>query len=154
MALCNAALEQLVHKIKEEGIITVGCKWRGCYMGCHVCWTKTTVTLTYSVLFYIPRTPSAPGCQDEKARELWHPQPRDETAVLCDRKGARRGTGQSWHGQQCCQEAPRNGFAEELPDEAVDYCGKISICRLMSDICFIISKNIVKYYEIILHHNL
>ena len=31
----------------------------------------------------------------------------------CDQRGASRGTGQSWLGQQCCQEAPHNGYSEE-----------------------------------------
>ena len=40
-------------------------------------------------------------------------------AVLYDQRGASRGTGKSWHGQQCCQVAQHNGCSQEHPGEAV-----------------------------------
>ena len=43
--------------------------------------------------------------------------PQREAAVSYDQRGASRGTVQSWHGKQCCQEAwaPRDGYSKERP---------------------------------------
>ena len=68
-------------------------RWRSCYMGCQMFWTETTVSLTYFVLFCIPRTPSSPGCQNGKARESRNPRPKSAAAVRCDQRGASWGTG-------------------------------------------------------------
>ena len=42
-----------------------------------------------------------------------------EAAVRYHQRGASRGTVQSGHGKQCCQEASRDGCSEERPGEAV-----------------------------------
>ena len=45
--------------------------------------------------------------------------PQREAAVRYDQRRASRGTVQSGHGKQCCQEAPRDDYLEEHPGEAV-----------------------------------
>ena len=71
MALRNAALKPLAHKIKEEEIITVSAKAEGEEAAT---WAakcseqkQQYPSLTPSIQC-IPRTPSAPGCQNGKAR--------------------------------------------------------------------------------------
>ena len=74
MALRNAALEQLGHKIKEEEIITVSVKAEGkeaatwaaeCAEQKH---QYPSSTLCYSVSLALRRTPSAPGSQKGKGK--------------------------------------------------------------------------------------
>ena len=118
---------------------------------------KKTVSLTYSVPFSIPRTPSAPGCQNGKAREYLHPQSwsRREAAGRYDQRGASIGTGQSWQGQQCCQ---RNGCSGECPDEAARLLWINRQSQLMSDTCVKLRATLLEilriYHETFLHHNL
>ena len=92
------------------------CLYKGCrrpsnYLGCQMCATKITVSLTYSysVLLGIPCTP---GCQLESPQAV--KMEMQENSGICDSNAkqpctvTRRSkprTGQSWHGQQCYQEA-------------------------------------------------
>ena len=51
-------------------------------------------------------------------RHCDHSAQQREAAVLYE-LAASLGTVQSWHGKQCCQEAPRDGCSEKRSDEAV-----------------------------------
>ena len=72
MVLRDAALEQLGHKITEDVIITVSAKAEGeeAATWAAECAEKKQKNFSRnSVQFCIPRTTSASGCQNGKARE-------------------------------------------------------------------------------------
>ena len=131
MVLSNAALEQLDHKIKEEEIITitVSAKAEGVQAAtwaAECAEQKQQYPSRYSsrtLCYYVSLTLQAPQAvkmekqenreiRDRKVQQLYQ-------TVHFDQRGVSRGTVQSWHGKQCCQEAPRNGCSEQRPGEAV-----------------------------------
>ena len=132
MAVRNATLEQLGHKVKEEEIIRDKFTVSGDSL--HRLQAKKLVhglpsveqkqqypsrTLFYSVSPHSIR----PGLSKWKSKRIMSstsiPRSRHEAAVCCDQRGASQGTGKSWHGQHCCQKALCNCCSEERPVEAI-----------------------------------
>ena len=61
----NTALEQLGYKSKKKR--SSRCRSQSCDLGCQIYWTKTKVSLTYSVLLGTSRAPSSSCCQNATA---------------------------------------------------------------------------------------
>ena len=127
MALHNAALEQLDHKIEEAQIITVTAKAaafkrRTGELGPvglpNVLNKNNSIPRVLCAIMYSSHS-KRPRLSKRKCKRIVTSATRRRAAVRCDQKGESRGTGQKWHGQQCCQEAPHYGCSEERPDNAV-----------------------------------
>ena len=121
-------------------------RWRSRYMGCQMCWTKTTVSLTCSLLFCIPCTPSAPGCQNGKAREQWqwHQRWQHEAAVLEERAMELARAGMANNAARRCRAMPvlKSALAKQCDNGGE--ITKVDLCRTL--MCNI-SSNIVEHYE-------
>ena len=75
--------------------------------------------------------------------------PQREAAVRYDQRGAIRGTVQSWHGKQCCQEAwaPRDGYPEERPALAKQWANRGDAAQV--DLWRAFEQHCVQYWKII-----